>query len=262
MGRKQCLLTGLAIFFLGSLAASLAPNAISLIIFRAFCGIGGGGLMSIAQIIVGDVVQLRERGKYQGILGAVVAVANGVGPVIGGALAGAGPDSWRNIFRLNLPLCFLCAVCVIYFMPLRAVDGSWKAKVRAIDYVGAFLALGSTTAVVVSGAMRCERDGPCLTVSLPQLGLTWAGGEYGWASAHVLASLLTGAAVGVTFLLWEWKGAVLPLLPCECSGLCAFRCGRSLHPLGSAHLPQQDGLRRMHHHGGCASRQSAQSRLC
>ena len=158
VGRKQCLLTGLAIFFLGSLAASLAPNVISLIIFRAFCGIGGGGLMSIAQIIVGDVVPLRERGKYQGILGAVVAVANGVGPVVGGALAGAGPDSWRNIFRLNLPLCFLCAVCVVYFMPLRAVEGSWKAKVRAIDYVGAFLALGSTTAVVVSEAVQCGRS--------------------------------------------------------------------------------------------------------
>lgn len=62
------LLVGLAVFFLGSLASSLAQTATQLIIFRAFTGFGGGGLMTIAQMIVSDVVPLRERGKYQGIL--------------------------------------------------------------------------------------------------------------------------------------------------------------------------------------------------
>ncbi|RMJ28671.1 transporter [Aspergillus sp. HF37] len=82
--RKLVLFVGLVIFFLGSLAASLAQTALQLIIFRAFTGVGGGGLMTVAQMIVSDVVPLRERGKYQGILGAVVALANGIGPVIGG----------------------------------------------------------------------------------------------------------------------------------------------------------------------------------
>ena len=66
--RKLVLLAGLAIFFVGSLAASLAQTAIQLIAFRAITGVGGGGLMTIAQTIVSDVVTLRERGKYQGIL--------------------------------------------------------------------------------------------------------------------------------------------------------------------------------------------------
>lgn len=66
--RKLVLLTGLAIFFLGSLASSLAQTATQLIIFRCFTGFGGGGLMTVAQMIVSDVVPLRERGKYQGIL--------------------------------------------------------------------------------------------------------------------------------------------------------------------------------------------------
>lgn len=66
--RKVVLLVGLLIFFLGSLAASLAQDVVQLIIFRAITGVGGGGLMTIAQIIVSDVVTLRERGKYQGIL--------------------------------------------------------------------------------------------------------------------------------------------------------------------------------------------------
>ncbi|TWU73683.1 hypothetical protein ED733_004510 [Metarhizium rileyi] len=85
--RKVVLLTGLAIFFVGSLASSLSKSVLQLTIFRAFTGIGGGGLMTVAQLIVSDVVPLRERGKYQGILGAVVAIANGIGPVIGGAIS-------------------------------------------------------------------------------------------------------------------------------------------------------------------------------
>ena len=66
--RKIILLLGLAIFFIGSLASSLAQSVLQLTIFRAFTGIGGGGLMTVAQLIVSDVVPLRERGKYQGIL--------------------------------------------------------------------------------------------------------------------------------------------------------------------------------------------------
>ena len=66
--RKAVLIAGLIIFFIGSLAASLATSATQLIAFRAFTGIGGGGLMTVAQMIVSDVVPLRERGKYQGIL--------------------------------------------------------------------------------------------------------------------------------------------------------------------------------------------------
>ncbi|KAI9848554.1 MAG: hypothetical protein M1837_007223 [Sclerophora amabilis] len=92
--RKLVLLSGLLVFFLGSLAASLAQTTPQIIVFRAITGVGGGGLMTIAQIIVSDVVTLRERGKYQGILGAVVALSNGVGPLIGGALASQSEDSW------------------------------------------------------------------------------------------------------------------------------------------------------------------------
>lgn len=124
--RKVVLLTGLAIFFFGSLASSLSQSVIQLIIFRAFTGIGGGGLMTVAQLIVSDVVPLRERGKYQGILGAVVAIANGIGPVIGGALSSKSRESWRWIFRLNLPLTLLTTAGVLLFMPLKKVEGNWK----------------------------------------------------------------------------------------------------------------------------------------
>ena len=191
--RKLVLFVGLGIFFFGSLAASLAQTATQLIIFRAFTGVGGGGLMSVAQMIVSDVVPLRERGKYQGILGAVVAIANGIGPVIGGALAAINEDSWRWIFRLNLPLTAITVLAVFFFMPLRKVTGDWKLKLKAIDFVGAGLALGGTAVLL--------------------LGLNWGGGEYPWNSTHVIATLVVGIAVCIGFVLWQWKGAATPLVP-------------------------------------------------
>ncbi|PGH00995.1 hypothetical protein AJ79_08059 [Helicocarpus griseus UAMH5409] len=191
--RKVILYIGLAIFFIGSLASSLAETATQLIVFRAFTGVGGGGLMTVAQMIVSDVVPLRERGKYQGILGSVVALSNGIGPVIGGALASISKGSWRWIFRLNLPLTVLTTACVLFFMPLRKVEGDWRLKLKTIDFVGAFLALGGTAVFM--------------------LGLTWGGGEHPWNSAHVIATLVVGFAVSVAFLLWQWKGTSTPLVP-------------------------------------------------
>ncbi|KAH0427679.1 MFS drug transporter [Colletotrichum camelliae] len=191
--RKFILLIGLAIFFTGSLASSVAATGTQLIVFRAWTGIGGGGLMTVAQMIVSDVVPLRERGKYQGILGAVVAIANGIGPVIGGALASQSRDSWRWIFRLNMPLTLLCTVCVIFFMPLRKVEGDWKMKLKAVDFVGSGLALAGTSVLM--------------------LGLTWGGGEYPWNSAHVIATIVVGFVVCVAFVMWQWKGAKFPLVP-------------------------------------------------
>ncbi|OAA60867.1 Major facilitator superfamily domain, general substrate transporter [Cordyceps fumosorosea ARSEF 2679] len=191
--RKVVLLTGLAIFFFGSLASSLAQSVLQLTVFRAFTGIGGGGLMTVAQLIVSDVVPLRERGKYQGILGAVVALANGIGPVIGGALSSKSKESWRWIFRLNLPLTILTTCCVVFIMPLKRVQGDWRVKLKAVDFIGIALSFAGMIAII--------------------LGLTWGGSEYPWKSAPVIACLAAGAAICVAFVLWQWKGPEYPLVP-------------------------------------------------
>ncbi|KKZ63852.1 hypothetical protein EMCG_01805 [[Emmonsia] crescens] len=191
--RKVILYVGLTIFFMGSLAASLAQTSTQLIIFRAFTGVGGGGLMTVAQMIVSDVVPLRERGKYQGILGSVVALAHGIGPVVGGSLASISQGSWRWIFRLNLPLSVLTTCCVIFFMPLRKVEGDWRLKLQMIDFIGAFLALGGTAVFM--------------------LGLTWGGGDYPWNSTHVIVTLVVGFCVSAAFVVWQWKGTSTPLVP-------------------------------------------------
>ncbi|KAI1475327.1 MFS general substrate transporter [Daldinia eschscholtzii] len=191
--RKVILLIGLAIFFIGSLASSVSQTVIQLIIFRAFTGIGGGGLMTIAQTIVSDVVPLRERGKYQGILGAVVAIANGIGPVIGGSLSSISEDSWRWIFRLNLPLTLLTTCCVVFIMPLKKVEGDWKLKLKAVDFLGIALTLAGVTVLM--------------------LGLTWGGSEYPWDSAAVIITLVLGFVLCVAFVLWQWRGPRYPLVP-------------------------------------------------
>jgi len=200
VGRKPLLLVLLIIFFIGALGASLSPNYVAaLVVFRAIGGVGGGGLMTVAQIIVSDVVPLRQRGKYQGILGALVALANGVGPVIGGALATRtlATGGWRNIFRLSLPISALGFLCVLVALPLKKVEGDWRLKIKAIDWFGSLLSLAASTLVVLS--------------------FTWAGGTYPWLSAQVLATFFLGFFVGIAFCLWQWKGdrpyrpALMPL---------------------------------------------------
>ncbi|KAF2165013.1 hypothetical protein M409DRAFT_67678 [Zasmidium cellare ATCC 36951] len=193
LARKFVLLIGLGIFFIGSLGASLSQTSIQLIVFRALTGVAGGGLVTVAQMIVSDIVPLRERGKYQGILGAVVALAHAIGPLVGGALAASDPSGWRWIFRMNMPLTVLTTCCAIWLMPLKKVEGDWKLKLKAIDWIGALLSLGGTTVLV--------------------LGLTWGGAQKPWNSAAVIASIVVGFFVSVAFVLWQWKGTKHPLVP-------------------------------------------------
>lgn len=165
--------------------------------------------MTVAQLIVSDVVPLRERGKYQGILGSVVAVAHGTGPIIGGALASKSRESWRWIFRLNLPLTVITTLCAIFLMPLKKVEGDWKLKLKAIDFLGVLLALGATTCLI--------------------LGLTWAGAQHAWSSPAVIVPLVIGCVVSIAFVLWQWKCPRYPLVPRK-----SRRCAAATQPLTHA----------------------------
>ncbi|KAJ6560968.1 major facilitator superfamily domain-containing protein [Mycena sp. CBHHK59/15] len=187
--RKIVLFALMFIFFIGNLASSFARTFAQLLVFRAVAGIGGGGLSTVAQIIVSDVVSLRERGKYQGILGTSVAIAYGVG------LSSAGYSRW--IFWLTLPLTALSAVAVYFFMPLKTVDGDWRQqplrKLQKVDFVGALLILLASTLLVLS--------------------LTWASGSYQWQDPHVFATLIVGCFLCVAFVIWEWRIPTFPVIP-------------------------------------------------
>ncbi|KAF8185154.1 MFS general substrate transporter [Pholiota molesta] len=190
-GRKAAIIIAMSIFMVGNLLAGFSRTIIQLIIFRGVAGAGGGGLISMAQIVVSDIVSLRDRGKYQGIIGSVVAIGYAIGPVIGGALAQK--VSWRWCFWICIPLS-LCAVLVVTFiLPLKPVHGNIKQKLFAVDFMGAILTLIGCTLVI--------------------LPLIWGGVTFPWKSAAVLATLFSGILVCILFCIWEWKGATLPIVP-------------------------------------------------
>src|SRR2546421_7802304 len=115
LGRKPIFLFGVVVFLLGSALSGAAQSMNQLIIFRALQGIGAGALMPIAIAIVGDLFTPRERGKWQGVTGAVFGVSSILGPALGGWLTEA--LSWHWIFYVNLPVGIVAMLVLIFLMP-------------------------------------------------------------------------------------------------------------------------------------------------
>src|SRR5450830_1730489 len=137
-GRRPMIFTALITFLLGSALCGLAQDMTQLIIFRAIQGLGAGGFMPLAQIIIGDLVPPGERGKRQGMVPIVFAVTSVLGPVLGGVITDA--LSWHWIFYVNLPI-----GAVAFFIIARAMRKPVRMHAHKIDYLGSFvLALGGT----------------------------------------------------------------------------------------------------------------------
>jgi hypothetical protein len=100
-----------------------------------------------------DVVSLRERSKYQGIIETVSVISNGCGPIIGGALSQY--TSWRWAFWINLPLAALAMVITYFFLPLKPVHGDWRVKAKQVDYGGSALTIIAAILVMVSTLVMC-----------------------------------------------------------------------------------------------------------
>ncbi|KAM0751377.1 MFS general substrate transporter [Meredithblackwellia eburnea MCA 4105] len=189
-GRKLLLLIFLAWFFVASIGASFAKTMPQLIAFRALQGIGGGGLEIVCRILPADLVTLRQRGTYQSIFEVFAILANGLGPVMGGAFAEV---NWRLCYIIMLPLSVISFVLCIFTIPKIPMKGSWREKTQQIDFTGSVL-VASSTAVLL-------------------LGLNWGGVVYAWASARVLAPICVAGVGYIVFATWETKGALIPIIP-------------------------------------------------
>src|ERR1700755_2500735 len=144
-GRKIVLQVAIVVFLTGSALCGIAQNMFQLILFRALEGIGGGGLIVVTIAVIGDLIPPRERGRYQGLFGAVFGVATIVGPLIGGFFVDH--LSWRWIFYINLPTGILALAVIAAVLPAR-----FARRQHQIEYARAILlTLALTTIILFSG---------------------------------------------------------------------------------------------------------------
>lgn len=184
-GRKKLFQLAIIIFLVGSALCGLSQNMGQLIGFRALQGLGGGGLMVLSMAIVGDIVSPRERGKYQGLFGAVFGATSVLGPLLGGLFTEH--LSWRWVFYVNLPIgvIALLVIAAALHIPVRSTK-------HRIDYLGTFLVASVATCLVLVASLG---------------GTTW-----GWGSPQIIGLAALGVVLGVAFVLVEFRAAE-PVLP-------------------------------------------------
>lgn len=186
-GRRPFFLLAIVLFMLGAVVSGLAPSMTVLIVGRGIQGLGAGGLIPLAMAVIGDLIAPRERGKWQGLTGAVFGVASVVGPATGGWISDNA--SWRWAFFVSLPFGLLALVVVQRGFTMEPVRAD-----HSIDYTGA--------ALLTAG------------LSTGLLATVWGGTQYPWASSEIVGLFAVSAVLLVAFFLWERRAAE-PIMPLD-----------------------------------------------
>lgn len=181
-GRRALTLFSIAIFAVGSAIAGPAPSLGTLVVGRAVQGIGCAGINVMVEMVVCDLVPLRERGKFMGFIFGIYAISTTVGPLIGGVFASY--VTWRWIFYLNLPLAGLALAMAIASLGALPKGSSISLNsIKRVDFAGNTLLVAAVTSIL--------------------LALTWGGGSVPWSSWKAILPLALGLAGLPLFLLYE-----------------------------------------------------------
>ncbi|KAI0901244.1 MFS general substrate transporter [Annulohypoxylon nitens] len=192
-GRKVVLMACIGFLIVGDILCGFAQNVIWLYTCRALSGIGGGGISSLVQITASDLVSLKDRGKYQGILSSAIGLGASTGPFIAAGIMSNSKDGWRWIFWVPPILAAASMAGMWVFLPLKPVTGSWSEKMRKIDWLGLF--------TVVTGV---------LFLIIP---INSGGSIFPWNNAVIITLLALGGTFIVLFCVAEIWIAKLPMIP-------------------------------------------------
>ena len=194
-GRKPLLMAGISLFLVGSALSGLSQNMTELIAFRALQGLGAGALFPISLAVIGDLFSPRERGRYQGVFGAVFGISFIAGPFLGGFLTDH--VSWHWVFYVNLPIGIAALAIIAAVLPsIRRASGSW----RDIDFLGIGLFSAGVVPLLIGLSNKGQPDS--------------AGALPGWLSPGVGGLILVGAIVLAGFVLAEAR-AREPIMPLD-----------------------------------------------
>jgi EmrB/QacA subfamily drug resistance transporter len=180
-GRKPILMLSLAFFATGAIVCALSKNFTHMLVGRSIQGVGGGGIIVLTDIIITDIIPLRERGKWFGFVSIMWAIGSVTGPVIGGAFAEK--VSWTWIFWINLPFVAIGAILVLPFLKLHGRQEDFMEKVKRVDYVGSIIFVGSVTSFLIP--------------------ISWGGIQYPWDSWRTTTPLAASAAGMILFIAYE-----------------------------------------------------------
>jgi EmrB/QacA subfamily drug resistance transporter len=193
-GRRRMMLLALLFYAAASMLTALAPGFEWLLVGRALQGLGGGGLMTLAQALIGENVPPKERGTYQGYFSANIVTGSTIGPVVGGLMTEAW--GWRSVFVGYVPLCLIAALLV-----WRLPRGQPSAGKTPIDFAGVAL-LAMFVVPLLMAVSQVQRLDPAMLPSM--------------------AMLLALAGLGFGVLLWQQKRAPAPLLALPLFRIPAF----------------------------------------